>query len=96
MPKIEDLQLTAIQFDSTCSYLGTGKGKGGYPAKYIPNLRVYCRKLISFMNLYQKKVACYNHTAYEIMTNKIGLILPTFQKDKRHKIGIITSLVNGL
>ena len=35
-------------------------------------------------------------TACEILTNEIGLILPTFPKDKRHKRGIITSLFSGL
>ena len=33
--------------------------------------------------------------AYEILTNKIGLILPTFPKEKRHKRGAILASVLG-
>ena len=42
LPKIEDLHLTTIQFDSTCSYLDTGKGRKNYPTNYIPNPLAYC------------------------------------------------------
>ena len=55
----------------------------------------YCQKIVPFVNYYKKEVAYYNHTAYEILTDGIGLILPTFPKDKRHKRGIITSLISG-
>ena len=72
LPKVEDLHLTVTQFNSTCSYLDTWKCTRGYPADYIPNLRVYCRKIIPFVNFYKKQVAYYNCTAYEILTNKIG------------------------
>ena len=34
--------------------------------------------------------------AYEILTNEIGLILPTFPKDKRPKRGILTSVLGGI
>ena len=40
-------------------------------------------------------MAYYNCTAYEILTNEIDLMLPTFQMDKRHKRVIMTSLVSG-
>ena len=47
------------------------------------------------MNFCKKKIAYYNCTAYEMLTNKIDLILPIFPRDKRHKRGIITSLISG-
>ena len=47
------------------------------------------------MNFCKKQVAYYNCTAYEILTNEIGLILAIFQKDRRHKRGMITSLDGG-
>ena len=61
---------------------------------YIPNLMVYCNQIVHSMNFYKKQIASYNYTAYEILRNEIGLILPTFTRDKRHKRGIITSLVS--
>ena len=85
LPKIEDLKYTTIQFDCSCKYLGTGRDKSKYPSNYILNFTAYCKKQINY----------YNHTAYDILTNKISLILPTFPKDKRHKRGIITSLITG-
>ena len=34
----------------------------------------------------QKQIEYYNHMVYEILTNEIGLILPTFTKDKDPKV----------
>ena len=72
LPKIEDLHLTTIQFDSTCSYLDAGKGKRGYPTVYILNLRVYCERLCLLWNFYKKQVDYYNCIAYEILTKESG------------------------
>ena len=55
----------------------------------------YCQKIVPSMKFYKIQIVYYNCTAYEILTNEIGLILPTFPKDKRHKRGIVTSLVSG-
>ena len=94
LPKIEDLKFTMIEFDSSCIYLDTGRNKNNYPSNYIPNLTAYCKKIVPY-NLYKKKIDYYNCTAYDILKNEISLILPTFPKDKRHKRGIITSLITG-
>ena len=83
-----------IQFDSTYSYLDTGKGRKDYPMNYIPNLMAYCKQIVPFMNFYKKQIASYNYTAFESFRNEIGLILPTFTRDKRHKRDITTSLVS--
>ena len=55
LPKIEDLHLTIIQFDSTCSYLDTGKGKRNYLTAHIPNLSIYCQNIVAFMNFIRNK-----------------------------------------
>ena len=48
------------------------------------------------MNFYkEEQIANQNCTAYEMLTSEIGLILPTFPRDKRHKRGIISSLISG-
>ena len=78
LPKIEDLHLMTIQFDSTCIYLDTRKGRKNYPTDYIPNLMAYCQKIVPFVKFYERQIAYYIYTAYDIMTNEIGLILPIF------------------
>ena len=47
------------------------------------------------MEFYKKQLEYYNHTAYGILTNEIGLILPTFMMDKRPKRGAILASVLG-
>ena len=47
LSSIEDLNFMTIQFDNSCEYLGTGKGKNDYPSDYIQNLTVYCKKILS-------------------------------------------------
>ena len=93
LPRIEDLKFMTIWFDSSCKYLGTGKRKTDYPSNHIPNLTVYCKTIVPYVDLYKKQVAHYNKTAYKIMKDEIDLILPTFLEGKRSKKGIITSLI---
>ena len=47
------------------------------------------------MDYYKKQIYYYNQMAYEIITNELVLILPTFPKQERQKRGIITSLITG-
>ena len=53
---------------------------------------MYCLKIVPYVDFY-KKIEYYNHTTYEILTNEIGLILPTFPKEKRPKRGAILAPV---
>ena len=63
--RIEDLMFTTIQFDNSCEYLGTGKHRSDYPSNYIPNLTVYCKMIVPYIeHLYKKQVAYYDKTAY--------------------------------
>ena len=48
-----------------------------------------------YVNFYKKQMVYYNGTAYEMLANVIGIILPTFPKDKRHKRSIIGSFISG-
>ena len=52
------------------------------------------------MKFYKKHIEYYNHTAYDILENEIGLILPTFGKRKKRFLatvfGSIVSSVIGL
>ena len=47
------------------------------------------------MEFYKKQIKYCNHTAYKILKNEIGLILPTFPMDNRAKRGAILASVLG-
>ena len=82
LPKVKDLKLTTVDFDSRCSYLARNDTqKNGY----FPKLLKYCLKILPYMEFYKKQIKYYNHTAYEILANETGLILPSFLTDKRPK-----------
>ena len=65
-------------------------------SSYLPKLLVYFKKIVPFVKFYKKQIAYYNHTAYEVLTNKIDLILPTFSRDKRNERDIISSVISGV
>ena len=92
LPKVEDLRLTTVDFDSRCSYLVRNEAKEN---SYFPKLLKYCLKIVPYVEFYKKKIEYNNHTAYEILTNEIGLILPTFLMNKRPKRGAILALILG-
>ena len=47
------------------------------------------------MEVYKKQIKYYNNTAYNILTNEIGMILPTFPMDKRPNRGALLASVLG-
>ena len=88
IPKLEDLRFTTYSFDLTCKHLITSNH---YMQRYIK----HCKRIVPYVEFYKKQIGYYNCTAYEILQNEIGLILPIFTIDKRQKRGIIaTSLGN--
>ena len=88
LPKVKDLRLTTVDFESRCSYLARNDS-------YYSKLLKYCLKLIPYVEFYKKQIDYYNHRAYKILTDEIGLILPTFPTDKRPKRGAIHASVLG-
>ena len=82
LPRLEDLKLTTIEFASKCTYLARNNTQMN---SYFPKLLAYCLKIVSYVEFYKNQIEYYNCMAYEILTNEIGLILPTFPKDKRPK-----------
>ena len=90
LAKVEDLKLTAVQFDSKCTYLARNDTQ---PSSYYPKLLAYCLKIMPYIECYKKQISYYNHAAYEFLTNEIGLILSTIPKDKR---GILTSVLGSV
>ena len=96
IPKISDLQLSMFQFDYNCSHITNMQlSSKQYPTVYKKNFLAYCKKIIPYVYLYQRQAEYYNQTAYELLANGIGLILPKFNKNKRQKRQIISALVSG-
>ena len=85
LPKVQDLEFTNIPYDTKCKHLDTAKTKGNYPLGLISEIKEYCIKIVPHIAYYKKQVDYYNQTAYEILTNELGLILPTFSKQERQK-----------
>ena len=63
LPKVEDLRLTAINFDSRYSYLARNDS-------YYTKLLKYCLKIVPFMKFYKNQIEYYNHTAYKFWQMK--------------------------
>ena len=61
----------------------------------IDEIKTYCIKIAPYIQYYKKQIEYYNQTATDIMTNEIALMFPTFNKHKRQKRGVITSLITS-
>ena len=60
IPKIEDLRLRTVAFDSKYSYLnGTNV--------YFNRVLKYCKKIVPYVKFYKRQISYYNRTAYEIL-----------------------------
>ena len=51
--------------------------------------------MIPFMHYYREQIPSFSHTAHNILTNTISLILPKFSKTRKEKRYIISSLISG-
>ena len=95
LPTVNDLRFSTINFNDTCNYLQEKNGHSVESKQYHSDLIVYCRKMIPFMHSYRKQISSLNHTAHNILTNVISLVLPKFPKGRKEKRGTITSLISG-
>ena len=96
LPKVQDLQFTIIPYDKNCEHLKDAKTKGGLTLGLIDEIKTCCIKIAPYIEYYKKQIEYNNQTATNILTNETARILPTFNKNKRHKRGIITSLSQAL
>ena len=51
----------------------------------MQNYLKHCQRIVPYVRFYQKQIEYYNWTAYNILQNEIGLILPTFTNNNRKK-----------
>ena len=90
LPKVEDLRLATIDFDSRCSYLD---GNGSNLRKVMR----HCLRIMPYVEFYQRQIEYYNIRAHKILTKDIGLKLSTFLTEKRPKRGaILASVLRGI
>ena len=93
IPKVDHLQFTTFTFDLTCNHLNISE---------CPLLRYikHCRRIAQYVEFYKQQIDYYNWTAYNLLQNKIGLILPNFNNRKKRFLttilGTIASKVIGL
>ena len=94
IPEVEHLQFTTFSFDLTCNHLNFSRKK--YLLRYIR----HCRRIAPYVKFYKQQIDYYNWTAYNILQNEIGLILPSFNNRKKRFLttilGTIVSKVIGL
>ena len=93
IPKVEHLQFTTFTFDLTCNHLNISKSP---LLRYIK----HCRRIAPYVEFYKQQIDYYNWTAYNLLQNEIGLILPNFNNRKKRFLttilGTIASKVIGL
>ena len=93
IPRVEQLQLTTFAFDLMCSNLNISKSP---LLMYIK----HCRRIAPYVKFYKQQIDYYNQTAYNLLQNKIGLILPNFNSRKKRFLttilGTIATKVIGL
>ena len=94
IPKVEHLQFATFTFDLTCNHLNISKKS--YLLRYIK----HCRRIAPYVKFYKQQIDYYNQTAYNLLQNKIGLIVPNFNNRKKRFLttilGIIATKVIGL
>ena len=94
IPKVEHVQFTTFSFDLMHNHLNISRKS--YLLRYIR----HCRRIVPYVKFYKQQLDYYNWTAYNIVQNEIGLILPNFNsREKRFLttiLGRIASKVIGL
>ena len=91
LPKTKDLRLATFGFDFECSYANHVTTSN---TNYMKLLN-YCMKIAPYAQLYQRQIQYYNKTAYDILANDIGKILPKFPTNKRQRCGAILASILG-
>ena len=86
IPKIEHLQFTTFTFDLMCSHLNISKSP---LLRYIK----HCRRITPYIKFYKQQIDYYNWTAYNLLQNEIGLILPNLTNRKKRFLTTILGTI---
>ena len=86
IPKVENLKFTTFSFDLTCNHLNISKKR--YLLRYIR----HCGRIAPYVKFYKQQIDYYNWTAYNILQNEIGLILPSFNSNNNRKKRFLTTI----
>ena len=86
IPKVEHLQFTTFTFNLTCNHLNISKSP---LLRYIK----HCRRIAPYLKFYKQQIDYYNQTAYNLLQNEIGLILPNFSNRKKR---FLTTILDTL
>ena len=88
--KIEQLQFTTFSFDLMCNHLNISKNS--YLLRYIRHFR----RITPYVKFYRQQIDYYNWTAYNILKNEIGLILPSFNNSNNRKKKFLTTILGTI
>ena len=86
IPRVEQLQFTTFTFDLMCSHLKISKSP---LLRYIK----HCRRITPYVKFYKQQIDYYNQTAYNLLQNKIGLILLNFNSRKKRFLTTILGTI---
>ena len=76
LPLIEDIIFSKLSYDNMCTYLDNKHTHGADTKEDMLDLMTFCKKIEPFVVCYKRLIKSYNHTAHNILENKINLILP--------------------
>ena len=87
IPKVEHLQFTTFSFDLTCNHLNISR------KSYLIRYTRHCRRIAPYVKFYKQQIDYYNWTAYNILQNEVGFILPNFNN---RKIRFLTTILGTI
>ena len=90
IPKIENLKLTTFSFHLTCNYFNISKRS--HLLRYIRHYR----RIDPYVKLHKQQMDYYNQMAYNILQNKIVLILPSFKDNSNRKKRFIMTILGTI
>ena len=90
IPKIENLKFTTFSFDLMCNHLNISKKS--CLLRYVR----HCRRIASYVKFYKQQIDYYNQTAYNILQNEIGLILPSFNNNNNRRKRFLTTILGTI
>ena len=93
LQSIGDLNISTLNYDSTCAYLDNKNMCDTDSKKHMLDLITFCKKIEPFVLYYKRLMKSYSNMAHIILENEINFIL--LQIPRKQKFGIITTLISS-